>query len=394
MNRRLFTTLLLTGSHFLSAHAFAQIPGLEPEKNWDLGGYVKYMLTYTAPDETTNTIDHLLHQRFNFEYRFDKTLSLAIGLRNRALVGDSLDIPQYEQLIGLDAGYWDLSDNLAENDTVIVNSQFDRLFMDWNKGSWAARVGRFRVNWSMNTIWNPNDLFNAYSIYDFDYEERAGSDAFMLQRDLGFADGLDVVFSPSKDSELNDYMARYYGNSNGWDYQLLGGKSQLDNVFGGGFATDWQGAGVRGEVTWFKARKGSFRGVSLNNNTLVSLETDYSFAGERNWLARMAWLYIEHPIEVQNAQRYLNLPLNAKTLSFARHTGYLEVGFDITPLSRASVSTIYYSDDSYFIGFSNSYSLANNWQLLTVIQRFDGSKRSVFGETPATLLFANVKWSF
>jgi hypothetical protein len=29
-----------------------------------------------------------------------------------------------------------------------------------------------------------------------------------------------------------------------------------------------------------------------------------------------------------------------------------------------------------------------------VLQRFDGVGESLFGQSPATLLFANIKWSF
>ena len=58
----------------LSASAQAAIPGLAPEKAWDLGGYVKYMATATLPDQGDNGLDHLVHQRFNFEYRFDDNL--------------------------------------------------------------------------------------------------------------------------------------------------------------------------------------------------------------------------------------------------------------------------------------------------------------------------------
>ena len=64
------------------------------------------------------------------------------------------------------------------------------------------------------------------------------------------------------------------------------------------------------------------------------------------------------------------------------------------PLNRVTLSASYYDDHSYFLGMSSNYSLANDWQLLTVIQSFNGSNGSLFGEVPATLLFANVKYSF
>ena len=377
-----------------NAPQYAQIPGLTSQSPWDMGGYVKYMATYSYPKEGKDNLDHLLHQRFNLEYRFDSGVSINLGLRNRVLMGDSLDLPYYSQYIERDSGYWDMSRNLVENDSVIVNSQLDRLFVDWQNDQWKARVGRFRINWAMNTVWNPNDLFNAYSIYDFDYEERAGSDAILVGRQIGFAGGVEAAFSPSRDSELNSAAARYYGNMRSWDYQLIIGKSLSDHVIGAGFATDVLGAGLRAELTWFDPTDSQLTLEQQNQMLVASSEVDYSFGGVRSWLMRVAWLYIDNPIDIANAKSYLGLPLSAKTLSFTSHTTYLDLSFDLTPLNRMTLSSSYYQDNSYFIGVSNSYSLANDWQFLTVLQHFGGRTKSLFGVNPTTMIFMNLKWSY
>ena len=41
--------------------ALSAVPGLEPQKSWDLDGYIKYMATYSVPDGTDNTFDNLIH---------------------------------------------------------------------------------------------------------------------------------------------------------------------------------------------------------------------------------------------------------------------------------------------------------------------------------------------
>ena len=46
---------------------------------------------------------------------------------------------------------------------------------------WELTLGRQRINWGVNLAFNPNDLFNAYSLIDFDYQERPGSDAIRFQ---------------------------------------------------------------------------------------------------------------------------------------------------------------------------------------------------------------------
>ncbi|WP_019614932.1 hypothetical protein [Psychromonas ossibalaenae] len=394
----LLKSCLALAAYFICADSVAQIPGLAPQKNWDLSGYIKYVGSANLPDDYAHSYDHLLHQRFNYEYRFNSQLRFNAGMRNRLMAGDTAELPGYADFIDNDPGYLDLSANWLDKNGVLGSSQFDRLYLDWSNQEWQARLGRSRINWAMTTLWNPNDIFNSYSIYDFDYEERAGSDSILLKRKLDFASSVEVVYNPSQDSDLNSYAGRYLFNQKGWDMQLLAGKSYLDHVLGGGFAGDIRGAGLRGEVTWFEPTQDSWfndvENIELKSALLASIESDYSFGGRRNWMGRAAALYISEPQEQNSAAEFLNLPLTARTLSFSRMTYYSDLSFDISSLSRLTFSGSYYSDGSYYIGLTNSYSLADNWQLLMVLQRFDGVSGSLFGETPSILAFAQLKWSF
>ncbi|WP_076408109.1 hypothetical protein [Shewanella sp. UCD-KL12] len=420
----IFSVLVLVQSLAVAA----PIPGLEPAKSWDLDGYVKYMGTLSYPDSSSDSVDHLLHQRFNFEYRFDSELRFNLSMRNRVFYGDSANIPGYGDLIGLDPGYWDMSTTWLDKNGWVGNAQFDRAYIDWKPcelagGDWQARVGRFRINWAMSTLWNPNDIFNAYSIYDFDYEERSGADAVLVSRKLGFASSLDFVYNPNQDSQLTSYAARYLTNIASWDLQFLIGKSGFDHVIGAGFAGDIAGAGFRGEVSYFDpqydywpieeaAPNGASTSITTAINPLVNraslssepqrleassvatLEMDYSFTSARNWMVRGSVLHISAPTESDSALLYLNLPLTARTLSFTNWTSYLELGFDISPLSRVTVSGSFYDDGSYFYGANMSYSLANDWTMLMVLQRFDGRTDSLFSQSASTLGFVQLKWSF
>ncbi|MGF1679968.1 hypothetical protein [Photobacterium minamisatsumaniensis] len=393
MNRAVRLTAGLVAG-IASSHTLAQIPGLAPEKAWDLNGYVKYMATATVPDGESSGVDNLIHQRFNFEYRFNDQLRFNAGMRNRLLFGDTAELDGYGELIEFDNGYMDLSKNWLDKKGVVGNSQFDRLYLDWRNDDWQLRGGRFRINWAMSTLWNPNDIFNSYSIYDFDYEERPGSDAVMGSRKLGFASSVDVVYNPNSDSDLTSYAGRYLFNHQGWDYQLLLGKARLDHVIGAGFAGDIKGAGLRGEWSWFEPTQDSWQDEDLESSSVATVEVDYSFGGRRNWMARASVLHISNPQDPANAVAFLNLPLSARTLSFTNWTGYADASFDISPLSRLTFSATYYDDGSFFVGASNSYSLADDWQLLGVIQRFDGSSNSLFGDSASTLVFGQLRWSF
>ncbi|MGF1807379.1 hypothetical protein L4C31_19250, partial [Aliivibrio sifiae] len=316
------------------------------------------------------------------------------GMRNRLMFGDTARHANYGDFISYDSGYVDLSKNWIDKNGVVGNSQFDRAYINWSKDDWQLRAGRFRINWGMTTVWNPNDIFNSYSIYDFDYEERPGSDALMVTKNLGFASSVDVVINPNKDSELNSYASRYLFNNQGWDMQLLLGKSHLDYVIGVGFAGDIYRAGLRGEFSWFEPTQRYYQNEELTASSVSSLEMDYSINSSANWAIQGSIMYISEPQDVENTVSYLNLPLTARTLSFTHWTWYSSIGFDTSALNRVMLIGTYYDDGSYFIGMNNTYSLADNWQLLGVVQYFDGSTDSVFGENPNTLLYAQVKWSF
>ena len=377
-----------------SSGVAAQIPGLMPQKNWELNGYLTYLSTVNLVDNDENTVNHLIEQRLNYEYRFNQQFHFNGSLRNRSLFGDGAEQLGYGDWIADDSGYLDLSSNSVDKNGLVINHQLDRLYLDYSNPDWQLRGGRFRINWAMNTIWNPNDIFNAYSIYDFDYTERAGSDAFLVQRKLGFASAIEAVYNPNKKSELNGYAGRYLFNQQGWDMQLLAGKANLDYLFGAGFAGDIKGAGVRGELTWLQPAQDEWHDQAVQQSLLVSLESDYSFVSQANWMVNIALLYITTPQSMSSALQFLNLPLTARTLSFAEFTYYADVSFDLSALSRVTLSSSYYSDGSIFIGLSDRYSLADNWQLLAVLQRFMGSSASLFGKTPYLSASAQIKWSF
>jgi len=308
--------------------------------------------------------------------------------------GDSLDIPFFDEFIEADPGYFDLSWNWLNEDNVLGNTTFDRLHLDWQANAWQVRAGRQRINWGMATLWNPNDLFNVYSMFDFDYEERPGTDAVMVSRSLGFASRADAVWALGDDWDDTGLTGRYRFNTTGFDLQVLGGKQRIDLVVGAGFSGSLGGAGLNGEISYFHPYEDDWDGVEQEQTTVATLETDYSVSGRRNLTLKASVLYISNPHDPGNILIYLNQPLTAKTISFTRWTGYADAGFDITSLSRQTLGAAAYDDGSWFLTATNAISLADDWQLMLVWQHFDGPGDSLFGEDPADMVFGRLRWSF
>jgi len=395
--KNLLIRLLVVSLILKTLPAFAQIPGMEPENALSVGGYIKYLANINIPKEGETFTDHIIHQRFNIEYRHPLDLRFKVGMRNQLIYGDTVKVPGYSDLIENDIGYWDFSWNWLNNDKVLGNTALDRLYADWTPGEWNARFGRQRVYWAMSHLWNPNDIFNSYSIFDFDYEERRGTDSFLIGRDLGFASRLELVWAFGDDWDQTSLAGRYQFNTHGYDIHFLGGKSHLDLVGGAGFAGSIYGAGFRGELSYFDAYK-TEQNVNEssphNSSTVATLELDYSFNSARNFTVKGDLLYISNPEDPGSALVYLNQPLTARTLSFTKWTFYADVSFDITPLSRQSFALNGYDDGSWFGMASNSISLADDWELFLIWQHFGGDSDSLFGINPADLLFARIRWSF
>ncbi len=389
--RSTFISLIFT--LVVSAPCIAQIPGLTPQKDWNLDGYIDYRVNHYWLDDASSALEQSIQQRFNYEYRVIPNFRFNAAMRNRVVYGDTVQANGFAQWYSRDNGYFDLSHNWSEKEELVANTQLDRVYLTWQDRNWLAQAGRFRINWGMTTIWNPNDVFNTYSVYDTQYIERPGTDGLLLRRQLSFASNIELAFSPSKQGHQQRYASRYTFNYGGWDGQFIGGKSRFDRFVGLGFSGDIKGAGVRGESSYFTPDDHG-ENEPLGETTITSLETDYSFISQSNWMVKFGLLHTSNPQIPNSSADYFTHPLSTRTLSFTRLTGYAETGFDLTPLNRSTFSVIYYQDHSVYFTYSNQYSIADNWQLTASIQHFDGPETSLFGASPTTNVYASIRWDW
>ena len=152
--------------------------------NMTLTGYVKYMNTAMFNNvDSVWLVDNLIHNRLNYKWYINDKLTFALDMRNRLIYGDLVKfIPNYAKSIEEDNGYLNfLTNNITDGNSYVLNTVFDRAYLEFNSNNWVVTLGRQRINWGQSFAWNPNDIFNSYSFFDFDYEERAGSDAIRVQ---------------------------------------------------------------------------------------------------------------------------------------------------------------------------------------------------------------------
>ena len=331
-----------------------------------LRGYIKNMqiLSFADLDEVTN--DNLVHNRLNLRYFATDEITVAVELRNRIFTGESVNAnPNYARLVDVDNGYADLSWTLIDRNSLVFLAQVDRAWVDWYNERWEVRVGRQRINWGTNLFWNANDLFNTYSLVDFDYEERPGADAVRVQHHFANMNTIDVAVRPGENDTTWIGAVRYQFNQWQYDIQLLAGWWNTDYVAGIGWAGNMGNAGLKGEATYFHPQEEGDGVVS------ASISADYVFSNQL-FLTGGFLLNsdgVDHPLPV--AQNLFVAPLSAKRLMPARHSVILSVNYPISPILSGGLVTIYSPGvNTALVMPSLGYSIANNWEIALYGQSF------------------------
>ena len=169
----------------------------------------------------------------------------------------------------IDNGIIDLSHVWVNENSFVFHSIIDRLWMNYSHKKFDLRIGRQRINWGVNTVWNPNDLFNAFNFVDFDYEERPGSDAVRFQYYTGDFSSFEIAARPGEHIDSTVAAAMYKFNKWNYDFQVLGGNYFSDIALGLGWAGNIKNAGFKGEATYFHPRKAlEIPAVSLMHQSL------------------------------------------------------------------------------------------------------------------------------
>ena len=86
--------------------------------------------------------DNLLHNRLNFKGYLNEHLTFAAEFRNRLFTGDmGRSGKAYSDMIGTDQGFADMSWNIINKNSFLLNTAVDRLWFDLNYGKFQARIG-------------------------------------------------------------------------------------------------------------------------------------------------------------------------------------------------------------------------------------------------------------
>ena len=362
--------------------------GQEKDTKLSLDGYIKNLHEWSFVDKLEQSQwATFLHNRLNFKYTISEAVNVRLEFRNRLFYGDNVkNIPAFSEVISRDNGWIDLSWNLIDTDNMLFNSLIDRASVNYSKGDWDITLGRQRVNWGMNLVWNPNDIFNTYNFLDFDYEERPGSDAIRIQYYLD--DFSKIELAAKKGREKDDHIIATMYKFNKWSYdiQLITGMYQKDWVIGTGWAGNLKNAGFKGEITYFAPLE------KENTNALsASLSLDYGF--KKGLYVHGSVLYNSAADEFLGGfENLLFANVTARNLIPFEYAGFLQLSKEFSPVFSASFSTIYSPTNHSVIAIPTvKYSIATNWEF-----DFTGQSFFAFDEYKSLghSFFARLRWSF
>ncbi len=362
----------------------------EEIKNWELGGYVKnlqsiYRLNLFGMDDLVQ--DNLLHNRLNFQYYPSDKFTFKAELRNRIFYGKrSILLAGFDENDGND--FLDLSKTIVNGDGFLLHSMIDRLYVEYVSGDWEIRLGRQRINWGINTVWNPNDIFNAYNFADFDYEERPGSDALRITYYTGATSSIEFAVKAADSFDKMVIGGLWKFNKGNYDFQILSGYVEDDFVIGGGWAGNLGNASIKGELSYFAPlsdnREEGFAGT---------FAVDYSF--EKGTYLNAGLLYNSLGVTTGGLESLFTSQLSAKNLYPFKYAILMQVNQPLSPLLSIGMANIFSPGDAKALFFNPTitYSIANNWDLNLVGQLMFNQGVEKY-ESPVQAFFIRFKYSF
>lgn len=333
--------------------------------------------------------ENLLHNRLNFKGYINENMTIAVEFRNRLFTGDLVRMGDYySDRIGADPGLVDLSWNLLKEPSILFNTTVDRLWMDFQYNKFQVTLGRQRINWGQTFVWNPNDIFNAYSFFDVDYVERPGSDAIRIQYFPSYSSAAELAVKTDSANRVTA-AGLFRINQWGYDMQFLAGISNGDDMV---FGTGWSGAikslSFRGEATWFEPLD-----KLPGEKRTILLTTALEKILKDNSMALVQLMYSSNPMEMGSINSFYTGELSAKNLAYSKFTAFGQYTWSATPLLYLGISAMWFPDlKGYYAGPTLDYSLAENLDFSLIYQHFNALLAGT--RTNLNLGFLRLKYSF
>ncbi|MCG8643630.1 MAG: hypothetical protein MI862_28160, partial [Desulfobacterales bacterium] len=334
-----------------------------------------------------------ISNRLDFTWDITNNLSTRVGVRNIYNFGSLItdNQPYISESSASDIGKIDLTFLIHNGISSFLYSNIDRANFKFSNKNLEITVGRQRINWGLNLIWNPNDIFNAFNHFDFDYVERPGCDALHIQYYTGMTSSLQFAI---KMDHLNQYTYALMYKFNKWDYDFqmfTGVLDSEDYVVGFGWSGQIYGAAFMGEFSYFKKKNNPMKRKDI---LVGSVSMNYTF--KNSLFIQLSYLFNSGGTNdnASDNQFLFGRQISAKNFTKAMHSIFAQASYPITPLINADFSVIYNpGDQSKYFGPSGNFSLSENLDLGIICQIFTGKNSTEFGDY-GSLYYLKLKYTF
>jgi hypothetical protein len=349
----------------LSQLLYAQSDDAEKKFTWNAYVYGLGLKPLNSNLLSQNSLQ--VYNRLNLFYSPNANHQFSVQFRNLGMMGAWLKPDPDVLASGLDAdmGAMDLNFNIIKNKDLVFNINIDRLYYQYSKDKVEFTVGRQRINWGRTLVWNPNDIFNASSFLEFNYEEMPGADAARLVYYSSGNSSYDLAVKLDSGQRVTA-AAKYGFNYKYTDIQVLAGVFNDDLVAGFGWAGNIKQVGFKGEFTLFVPTSDTL----LDTKLVGTISADYSFNNGLYVLGQVLYSPLDdnaifNPFSVAGGN------LNARNLSFAEWNIVVQGSYSFNPLFSATLALMSFPDqESVLIFPSFNYSLANNLDMNLTFQSY------------------------
>ncbi|MEN8224543.1 MAG: hypothetical protein ABFS05_04210 [Bacteroidota bacterium] len=363
-------------------------------RNWTLNGHLQSLGTVWVQDwEGIWQTQTDIRNRLDFRWYPGNAFSAHIGMRNTFSFGmiPSTYYPLLADMVIYDPGYFDMTRMIAKDTSYYMSSNLDRLSLRYTAGNLQATIGRQRINWGINYVWNPNDIFNTFDYFDFDYVERPGCDAVHLQYYTSATSSVEAAVKFDSRERMT-LAGMYRFNKWNYDFQFLGGYMAGDYVAGAGWSGQIKGAGFNGEMSYFHPED-NFSDTS--GIFVSSIGVNYTF--KNSIMLQFSGLYNSNGTTGpagMGAGFFIGKEISAKSFTRAKFSLFGNASYPLTPLLHCSLAAMFNPNDrSVFTGPTLDYSITSNISFMLTAQMFFGAEGTEFGDY-GKLAYARLRWGF
>ena len=368
----------------------------------EVSGYIKNLQTFFISSDLDNPLtgnmlfNNQIHNYTKIDYRLKSKWQFYAAARTRIYMGDFVrfgaftggEFGSFRELIeDVDNDEVDLTWVLIDKNPTLAHLLIDRAYGRYSYGDWEITLGRQRINWGIHSVWNPNDLFNAYNFVEFDYEERRGSDALRVVRYLGDLSSIEFAgrISDNWDESILGLLYRF--NKSNVDYQVLAAKYLNDVSLGFGLAGNIKTAIFKTEWTGFISTE------SGESDALVG-SWGIEYSTNSGYFLQFSFLYNSNGESELPVTDVYNLDISPKNLYPYTFSMLAQTAKTISPLLSASLTVVYSPSPSHpvFLSPGMTVSIAEDWDF-DVIGQISFNKEENF-RSPLQALFLRLKFSY